>query len=651
MTSSHQGVTRVLLVEDDVEDARLTSRLLNSLRKNPFDWVRVATIAEALPFLDSDFADVALLDLQLPDSAGLETLITVHRHKPRLPIVVLTGLADEETALAALQHGAQDYLVKDGANGDALVRAVRHAIRRQQLVTELSAANELLEQSNRDLARLCDTAQQFVDDVSHEFRTPLTVIREFSSLLFDGLAGSVNEQQREYLNIVIDRTDALTCMVDDMLDVSKLEAGLLSLRRSECRLETIVGHVAPMLVRKAEISGLTLSFEVAAGLPALYCDEEKIGRVITNLVVNAVKFTPAGGTVRVWARAEGPTHVLVGVTDDGPGIAKDDLATIFERFKQADCQIASSTKGFGLGLAIVKELVERNLGEIAVESRPGVGSTFSFTIPFAQPENLIKCYLARNGRPGRAATGARTISLLTATVGAGDDTNVGPVVDEFLHSVLRADDLMLRVSTRRWLILADSPRQHLPDLTGRVQQIWSNVNRNRPVDEVPRLELAVLGTWPLEGECAPVLAAAMAEFRSPPADPERPRRLLIVDDEREIVRSLTMRLEAEGYQVDSAGNGEDGLKMAFEKRPDAIILDSRMPGTDGLATLARLRERKETRETPVVVLSACTRDQQRALDLGARYYLQKPCDSKTLLAALKSALSQELLPEACIHEA
>ncbi len=230
-----QNSIRVLLIDDDAVDAELTSRALRSVGNPRFEIERASSLAEAATRLKSGSFDVALLDLGLPDSPRGETLERFRADcSLNLPVIVLTGLDDDEGAIRSLDLGAQDYLGKDDvARRRAVSHSIRYAMQRQHLLDQLQSVNTMLEEKNDRLAQLYNLAQQFVENVSHEFRTPLTVIREFTSIIHDGLDGPVTTKQSEHLQKVLHRTDDLALMVDDMLDISKLEAGLLGVWRAQ----------------------------------------------------------------------------------------------------------------------------------------------------------------------------------------------------------------------------------------------------------------------------------------------------------------------------------------------------------------------------------------------------------------------------------
>ncbi len=362
----------------------------------------------------------------------------------------------------------------------------------------LEASNRLLDEKTVRLAELNETAYQFVNNVAHEFRTPLSVVREFTSIIDDGLAGPVAAEQHEYLEIISHCVDDLALMVDDMLDVGKLEAGRLCVRRSRCAVAGVVQRVKAAVEQKAASAKCELSLEFHKDLPAVYCDAAQIGRVIINLAVNAVKFAGEGGHVRLWARYEAKSaEVIIGVTDDGPGIDADKLKVIFERFQQVGSDARATAQGVGLGLNIAKELVALNFGQIAVESRVGVGSTFSFTVPTADPAKILRRYLER---PDAARDGRKHLCLIAAAI---DGENVDPwaaEVDEFLHGALRSDDLVLRIAPGQWMLVVEAPADRAELVVGRLEQSWEDARRRHPGKEQPKLRLRLRGNWSIARE-------------------------------------------------------------------------------------------------------------------------------------------------------
>ncbi|MCA9188918.1 MAG: hybrid sensor histidine kinase/response regulator [Pirellulaceae bacterium] len=494
---------RILLIEDNPGDAELVRKALSDCTTlHELQWV--TRLRDAIDNDTLNRFNVILADLSLPDSSGLDTVKKLRSVYHDFPIIVLTSLANDSVAIEAIKEGAQDYLVKDQVDSDRLERSVRYAVQRQRmraendrLLRDLQDSKTMLERKNQRLERLCETAQQFVDNVSHEFRTPLTVIMEYASLLREGITGEVNDEQRRLLAVIDDRAGDLNTMVDDMLDVSKLESGLLGAYRKECRLHDIVAHVLPSLQRKADVRSACLETAIPDDLPSVYCDAEKVGRVIVNLVVNAIKFSRVPGAVRLWAELSDEHEVRIGVTDNGPGIPPDRLEEIFQRFSQLNTELRQSNKGFGLGLNIAQELVGINLGKMRVESQQKVGSTFTFTLPLAGPVRVTERYLdwlriCRDASP----------AVSVVRVGMADPVSATTchTIDTFLSLVVRQKDLVFRRADGEWLLLVNTPEIELPEFRRRFDQEHRDISRNSPRGPLPQLTFQADGSWDVDDQ-------------------------------------------------------------------------------------------------------------------------------------------------------
>jgi signal transduction histidine kinase len=489
----------VLLVEDNPEHAELAIYALRKAREAAFQVEHVDQLAAALARLARGGIDVALVDLSLPDSSGMETFQAIRTAAPDVPIVVFTGMEDEKFVLEMLHQGAQDYLLKHEVEPRLLARSLRFAIERQrnaaleECIQKLDGAQTLLQKKNRRLAKLYRTAHEFVDNVSHEFRTPLTVIKEYASLVREGLVGAVSDRQKKMLTVVEDRADDLNTMVDDMLDVSKLKSGLLGICRKNCQVAEILDHVRLGLERKAAVKGVELEFEVDPLLPAVFCDPEKAGRVLINLTTNAIKFCGHPGHVRLTCHCEADrTGVKFGVSDNGNGISPENQRAIFRRFKQLGEPVHSSTKGFGLGLSIAKQLVELNLGDITVESQVGRGSTFFFTLPPADPREVLRRYLKWIER---RRNGSSQLVMVQADVEESTSANLADDANLFLNHLLRSTDLLFRSGPVQWLVVLPVAEIEIAEFRERVEKKIGEANRNRLGEPIPDVRLKFLGAW------------------------------------------------------------------------------------------------------------------------------------------------------------
>jgi signal transduction histidine kinase len=400
----------LILIVDD----RATNRefLVTLLGYSGHRLLEAADGAEALQIAHAEKPDLIITDILMPHMDGFEFVGRLRRDPviSATRVIFYTGnYAAHESEALALRCGAIRILSKP-CEPQAILSAVHDALEsgggheprplpehfdrdHLHLVTEKLSTKV---SENEQLTELCETAERFVDDVSHEFRTPLTVIQGYCAALNDGLAGPVNSQQQEFLHIVLDRTRDLAQMVDDLLDSSKLRAGSLRVDRREHDVESILAPVRVTLDAKAMANRVRFHEEIEPGLPHVFADAEKAGRVILNLVINAIKFSPEGGDVTLSVRAGESGDIQFSVSDHGPGIAAENLSLIFERFKQVGDQRRCSTNGFGLGLSIVKELVALNLGSIDVHSKVGKGSTFSFTLPIMDRQSILSRFIENN---------------------------------------------------------------------------------------------------------------------------------------------------------------------------------------------------------------------------------------------------------------
>jgi signal transduction histidine kinase len=248
------------------------------------------------------------------------------------------------------------------------------------LAANVNRMNDELRRLYRELEATSRHKSEFLANMSHELRTPLNAILGFSQVLREEMVGEVNEKQAEYLDDILSSGNHLLSLINDVLDLSKVEAGQVELELAPFSLREALERGVVMVRERAMQDGVEVSFAASPSVDIVSGDERRVRQVIFNLLSNAVKFTPAGGAVDVTA-AQVNGAVTVSVSDTGPGIAPEDRERIFEEFQQADAGL--EREGTGLGLALSKRLVELHGGRIWVDSEPGQGSTFAFTLPTA----------------------------------------------------------------------------------------------------------------------------------------------------------------------------------------------------------------------------------------------------------------------------
>lgn len=486
----------ILLIEDDEIDALSVKRMLS---KGFGDLCTIEWVSDwesGNQALAKAAHSVCLIDYRLGPDDGLDLVRQAVDGGCPTPIILLTGMNSDQIDIQAMEAGATDYISKDEMTTVMLCKSIRYAIARQQFQSDLIKTKKLLESKNKKLSRLYDTAHQFVDNVSHEFRTPLTVIKEFSSILADGLAGPLNEDQKEYLGIILNRTDDLGLMVDDMLDISKIEAGVLGVTRKNVPISDVFDRVRITLERKAANSEVDLEFDIPNEIGSAFFDPENIARVIINLGFNAIKFSGKNGKVKIWAvENHEQSRVEIGVTDNGPGISEENLRVIFDRFEQVGQTTKSSTKGFGLGLNIAQELVFINLGTMAVKSDLSNGSTFSFDVPMFDLDIIIKRYILYISR---IVEGLPDIALFKIKMPMNADLQESDLVDDFLQQQLRRSDFLVQKDAGTWLLCTPQGRQELDETVKRYRNARILANDHGMSGDLPEISYENVGVWDLK---------------------------------------------------------------------------------------------------------------------------------------------------------
>jgi signal transduction histidine kinase len=385
-------IKKVLLVEDNPGDARLLREMFNEDSSLDVDLACVSFMSEAERLLAKRTVDIILLDLGLPDAQGLAAIRRARIAAPDIPLVVLTGMDDEALAGQSLQEGAQDYLIKGQIDTRGLLRALRYAGERKRL------------------ERLKD---EFVSTVSHELRTPLTSIAGSLGLLMGNAAGGLPKSAERLLEIAHTNSVRLVRLVNDILDIEKLESGHVVFDFRKIKILPLVEQTVEAIRSYAEGHRVKIRIEAAVGVDDIRADTDRLAQVLTNLMSNAIKFSPPDGEVVIAIEKEAEVNaVRITVRDHGPGISVDFKSRIFERFAQADATNARRKGGTGLGLSIAKQIMDRLGGEIGFADAPGGGTVFHFELPIW--DDVTDITDDEQIRDTRAVPAAALISLAEA---------------------------------------------------------------------------------------------------------------------------------------------------------------------------------------------------------------------------------------------
>jgi signal transduction histidine kinase len=572
-------IKAILLVEDNPADARLLREMFNEQGPHNTELTHVDCMSAAEKHLSERAVDMILLDPGLPDAQGLGAIRRAHAAAPRVPLVVLTGFDDETLAQQALQEGAQDYLIKGQIDARGILRALRYATERKRL------------------ERLKD---EFVSTVSHELRTPLTSISGSLGLLTGNAAGILPAPMARLLAIAHTNSQRLVRLVNDILDIEKMEAGRVVFNFKRTDVRSVVEQAIDANRGFAEGYGVRIRLEDACAAAAdVRADPDRLLQVITNLLSNAIKFSPAGNEVIV-AIEKGTDMVRLTVRDHGSGIPFDFKPLIFEKFAQADAKDARQKGGTGLGLSIVKQIVDRLSGEVGFADAPGGGTVFHVQLPCW--DHVASLAIDRDAKPDAVRLLLCEDDLDTALTLRDQLRQTGFATD-FAYSA--GDAFTCAAATQYRAILVDI---HLPDGDG-----IGLIVRLRELPQYRDTSIIVISADPNRGrEDLRSSNLNVLDWLNKPVDFDRLMRLLLkpvvranrrprilhVDEDDIVARALSDI--ADVVTVNSIEAAQRALKASDF---DLAVLDVALANGASLDLLPELRDSKGN-VIPVVVFSA-----------------------------------------------
>ncbi|NND91930.1 MAG: hybrid sensor histidine kinase/response regulator [Granulosicoccus sp.] len=376
--------SRVLLIDDDEAYTFLCKRHLRADESFEYTVSSASTVNQALTICRNELFDCIVIDYRLPDRTGTEVinLLREQLEDAMPPTIVLTADGGEEAAIEAVRSGASDFLAKRNVTRESLCRVVRNAVEKGMLRQSLTCRVHELEAANDLLVKRNDEIQRFYHTVSHEVKTPLTAIQEFVSIVFDGLAGPVQDEQKTILNYALESCSQICSHFDDLLELSRFETGKMTVDMTPSSIHAVFDHCIVASTPAAIAKGISLKSDNPARMPLVMMQSNRIMQVISNLINNAIKFTDAGGAVTLECNViEEGCRLRLCVRDTGCGIPAGDTSKVFERlFQVTQGSDQQDSGGMGLGLSIASEIVSLHGSTIELDSELGVGSAFSFTL-------------------------------------------------------------------------------------------------------------------------------------------------------------------------------------------------------------------------------------------------------------------------------
>ncbi|QPF75486.1 response regulator [Roseateles sp. DAIF2] len=683
---------RILAVDDS---PTFLAELASMLRDEGYDVLAARSGEQALEMLAAQGVDCVLMDLKMPGMGG-QAACRFIKEDPALrdiPLILLTAVQDRSAMLAGLEAGADDFVAKSG-EFELLKARVRAQLRRKQfedearrsraeqhhneleaaaaraaraladsraeLLAALEQKNATLEQMNAELVRASQAKTNFLSTMSHELRTPLNAIIGFSAILRDGMAGDLSERQQDFAGHIHEAGQHLLSLVNDILDLAKIEAGKVDLELAPLELDALLNDTLVVVRERARDQGISLRVQGIGAGRQLRADARRLRQILYNLLSNAVKFTPRGGEIVLQASLVGrleasqgwpgfpagrrmplPNNgfqrfVQISVTDTGAGMTAQALEQLFKPFSQIKGERSAELEGTGLGLATAARLAELHGGCMAVSSAPGSGTCLSFWLPWREPETAEPpprpepADTAAAPLPPPAAKAAPTLPAAASTAAAPGNTRPRALVVEdnehaalLMQAQLEAAGFEVHLAASAEAALDGAGvglgRPDLITLDVRLPGIdgWELLSRFKALPGWAHIPVVVVS---VDGGHEVGLSLGAAAVLQKPIDrqelnqelellgfkptPAREFLVLVINDEPVELEQIGGYLSRPGFSVLRAYGGTEGIELARRYRPDLIVLDLLMSGVGGIEVVEALRQDAKTASIPVIVMAA-----------------------------------------------
>ena len=579
---------------------------------------------EALEMLAQSLPDIVLCDIMMPGIGGVETLKRIKERMPKAEVIMATGCATLETAIESMRCGAYDYVTKP-YEIERLSATLDRALERTRLKGRVSE----LQETDR-------VKSEFLASISHELRTPLNSIIGYTELVIDGVYGPAPAAQAQALGRVTSSARALLILINDVLDLSKLNAGMMTMHPEDFEVAELLEDVRQTISVLAVEKGLALRAQAPAGL-RVRADKSKLRQILLNLAGNAVKFTDKGSVEIQASFAPHTRRLSLSVVDTGHGISPEDQKKLFTQFQQIEGTTVRRHGGTGLGLSIVKKLAELMGGGVTVVSAPGKGATFSAVVSVESPQQVPTC---------EPKTGAKLVLIIEDDPPTSDQLRAALEAEGYATATAHSGEegLALAKNLKPYAITLDIM---LPRLDG-----WSILQALKAAPQTATIPVLVV----TEGENRDLgySLGATEWFAKPPdystflarlnaLDAPKGRRILVADDDPDVAEFLKIALTAEGYRVTCAGSGRRALSSMREQAPDLAFVDLGMPDMDGTAILSAMEAEPALSRVPVIVLTGrkLSAADKAALGKRAESVLQKGTTGvEEMLTAIRSRLAK-----------
>jgi signal transduction histidine kinase/CheY-like chemotaxis protein len=583
---------------------------------------------------------VVTLGKLLPEDAPLVTPAAAGK------VVSKLGALPSATSLAEMQSQNAELLCALADLHEKQQKLVEMARELEDTNRGVVALYAELDEKAEHLRRADEMKSRFLSNMSHEFRTPLNSVRALCGMLIAKIDGPLAPEQETQVKFIAKAADDLSELVNDLLDLAKIEAGKVEIRPASFEISELFSALRGMLRPLLVTDTVDLVFEEPEGIPAMYTDESKVSQILRNFISNALKFTERGAvTVSATLDEEGK-NVTFAVTDTGIGIALEDREMIFEEFTQVPSALQRRVKGTGLGLPLCRKLATLLGGDVGLESEPGRGSTFHATVPlrFVTAEPVVR---ARRGAEAAGAPQGRWVLIVE------DEDATRLIYEKFLKGTPYQPVSVPSLAEARELMRKHRPAAVILDilLPGEEHQTWRWLAEAKAADNpVPVIvasssgdERKALSLGADAYLAKPVTREELLEKLDAfaHADGESSEVALIIDDDA-AARYVIRRSVRQAMRFEEAVDGDAGLAAAVRMRPKVIFLDLSMPGMNGSEVLERLSQDPGTSGIPVVVVTSHEVDDKlrERLSLHARAIVQKKDLSVETLARALETIQQ-----------
>ena len=481
---------------------------------------------------------------------------------------------------------------------------------KQKFAETLAATNQELEIRNRQVEHATQLKSKFLASMSHELRTPLNAIVGFSDLLGEGVPGELNDKQKRFVNHIRQGSAHLLQLINDILDLSKIEAGQLELRCEDFDVKEALPEVLSTIRPLAMAKNIQIQHKVKPDL-VVYADRVRFKQVLYNLLSNAVKFTPKDGQIGIDC-VEDQDEICISVTDTGIGIRSEDQTLVFEEFRQVQGSKDKPSEGTGLGLAITKRLVEQQGGKISLQSEPGKGSRFTFTLPLGSGKSSQRTAVKaaddpHSGAPGRAG---KPVVLVVDDESAARELIASYLDPEYRTVLAESGDEAVKKAKQ---LQPDAITLDVLMAGGNGFETLVALRKSPDTANIPIIIVSIVDQKQVgfalgaaDYLVKPIRKAVLLETirKHVPEQVDDDAAILLVDDDPKALELLAETLRSAGYETQSVQSGRRALEVLSSKLVSAVLLDLLMPGMDGFEVIRHVRREATLKNLPILVMTA-----------------------------------------------